>query len=53
MKDLKRFIMLGGLTMIGLAMTGYRAYEIRKIRKEIQEEQIIEIEPEVVEESRK
>lgn len=53
MSDLKRFIVLGGLTMVGLAITGYRAYEIKKIRKAIQEEQIIEIEPEVVEEARK
>lgn len=53
MRDLKRFIVLGGLTMVGLALTGYRVHEIRKLRKEIQEEQIIEIEPEVVEEARK
>ena len=50
MKDFKRFVVLGGLTMIGLAMTGYRAYELKKLRKAIQEEQIIEIEPEKVEE---
>lgn len=53
MSDLKRFVVLGGLTMIGLAMTGYRVYEIKKIRKAIQDEQIIEIEPEVVEDTRK
>lgn len=53
MKNLKRIIVLGGLTIAGLAATGYRVYEIKKIRKAIQEEQIIEIEPEKVEDDSK
>ena len=52
MRDLKRFIVLGGLAIAGLAATGYRVHEIKKIRKAIQEEQIIEIKPEEVEEVR-
>lgn len=49
MKDVKKFI-IGGLALMGLAATGYRAYELRKLKKEIEEEQIIEIEAEKVEE---
>lgn len=30
MRDLKRFIVLGGLAVAGLAATGYRVYEIKK-----------------------
>ena len=50
MRDLKRSIVLGGLTLAGIVVAGYRTYEIIKLRKAIQEEQIIEIEPEKVEE---
>lgn len=39
-----------GITLIGVAVAGYRTYELRKLRKEIQEEDIIDIEPEKVEE---
>lgn len=49
MKDMTRFI-VGGLTLVGLAVAGYRTYELKKIRKAIQEEEIIEIEPQSVEE---
>lgn len=49
MKDMRKAI-IGGLALVGLAVTSYRAYELKKLRKEIQEEQIIEIEPEKVEE---
>lgn len=52
MKDISRLI-VGGLTLVGIAVAGYRTYEIKKIRKSIQEEQIIEIEPEKVEEVKK
>ena len=50
MRDLKRSIVLGGLTLAGIVVAGYRTYEIIKLRKAIQEEQIIEIEPDKVEE---
>lgn len=52
MKDLKRLI-IGGLSILGLTAVGYRTYELRKLRKEIKEEEIIDIQPEVIEESRK
>lgn len=45
-----RKAIVGGLTLIGVAVVGYRTYELRKLRKEIQEEGIIDIEPEKVEE---
>lgn len=44
MKDVTKAI-IGGLSLIGLAVTGYRTYELKKARKEIQEELIIEIDP--------
>lgn len=50
MKEMARSIVIGGLTVAGLAVAGYRAYELKKLRKAIKEEQIIEIEPEKVEE---
>lgn len=49
MKDMTRAI-IGGLTLVGVVVAGYRTYELRKLRKEIQEENIIDIEPEKVEE---
>jgi len=52
MKEMSRLI-VGGLTLVGLAVAGYRTYELKKIRKSIQEEQIIDIEPGVIEETRK
>ena len=45
-----RKAIVGGLTLIGVAVAGYRTYELRKLRKEVQEEDIIDIEPEKVEE---
>lgn len=48
MIDAKKVI-IGGLTVIGIAIAGYRAYELRKLQKAIEEEQIIDIEPEVIE----
>lgn len=51
MKDLAKAV-IGGLSLVGLAVAGYRTYELKKIRKAIQEEQIIDIEPEQVEESK-
>lgn len=50
MDNLKRSIILGGLTLAGIAVAGYRTYELIKLRKAIQEEQIIEIEAEKIEE---
>ena len=49
MSNVKRFITLGSLTMIGLALTGYRVYELKKLKKTM-EEQAIEVTPEKVEE---
>lgn len=44
-------LIFGGLTLIGVtAMAAYRTYELRKLKKAIEEEQIIEIEAEKVEE---
>lgn len=48
MKDMTKAI-IGGLSLVGLAIAGYRTYEITKLRKELREE-VIEIEPEKVEE---
>lgn len=48
MIDAKK-VVIGGLTAIGLAMAGYRVYELRKLKKSVEEDQIIEIEVENVE----
>lgn len=49
MIDAKK-VVIGGLTAMGVIIAGYRAYEFRKLRKAMKEEQIIEIEAEHVEE---
>lgn len=49
MNNVKKLI-FGGITAVGLAVAGYRTYELRKLRKSIEEEQIIDVEPEKVEE---
>lgn len=49
MKNLKSTI-VGGLALVGLAVAGYRAYEIKKIRKAIEEEQIIDVTADKIEE---
>lgn len=44
-------LIFGGLTLMGVtAMAAYRTYELKKLRKAIEEEQIIEIQAEKVEE---
>lgn len=44
-------LIFGGLTLVGVtAMAAYRTYELKKLRKAIEEEQIIEIQAENVEE---
>ena len=43
-------LIVGGITLIGLVLAGYRTYELKKIKKAIQEEDIIEIEAEDIEE---
>lgn len=48
-----RKLIIGSLAILGLTAAGYRTYELRKLRKEIKEEEIIDIQPEVIEESRK
>ena len=50
MDNFKRSLVLGGLTLLGVAVAGYRTYEIMKLRKAIQEEQVIDVTPEKVEE---
>lgn len=48
-KDLTKAI-VGGLTLVGLAVLGYKTYTIKKLQKELEEEQeVIEIESEKVE----
>lgn len=44
-----RKVIIGGLVTIGAVIAGYRTYELRKIQKAVQGEQIIDIEPEKVE----
>ena len=48
-----RKLIIGSLSILGLTAVGYRTYELRKLRKEIKEEEVIDIQPEVIEESRK
>lgn len=50
MDNFKRSLVLGGLTLLGVAVAGYRTYEIMKLRKAIQEEQVIDVTPDKVEE---
>lgn len=45
MKNIAKAI-VGGLTLVGLAAVSYRAYEVKKLKKEVNEAEIIEIEPE-------
>jgi hypothetical protein len=49
-KTMKRSLVLSGLVLASAVVAGYRTYELRKIKKALQEEQIIDIEPEKVEE---
>lgn len=39
-------VIVGGFVLAGVAATGYRAYELRKLKKAVENEQIIEIEVE-------
>lgn len=48
MKNVKKLV-VGGLAAAGLIVAGYRTYELRKLRKAVEEE-VIDIEPEKVEE---
>lgn len=44
-------LIFGGLTLMGVtAMAAYRTYELKKLKKAIEEEQIIETQAEKVEE---
>ena len=52
MKNMKRSLILGGLTIIGIAVAGYRAYELRKLQT-VKEEVVIKIDPEPVQETQK
>lgn len=44
MIDAKK-VVVGGLAILGLTIAGYRAYELKKLQKAVEEDQIIEIEP--------
>ena len=49
MKNIAR-IVVGGLTVVGLAVASYRTYEMKKLRKAIElEENVIDVEPQAVE----
>lgn len=48
MKDMKK-IVFGGLAVLGAASAAYRAFELRKMKKAM-EEQVIDVAPEKVEE---
>lgn len=51
-KEMKRSIVLGGLVVAGVVAAGYRAYELKKLRKEIEaEENVIDIKPEAIEDT--
>lgn len=45
-----RKLIIGSLAILGLTAAGYRTYEIRKLRKELKQDEVIDIEPEVIEE---
>lgn len=52
MKNIAKAI-VGGLTLVGLAAVSYRAYEVKKLKKEVNEGEIIETEPEKEEDPQK
>lgn len=52
MKSLTQFV-VGGLAVIGIGIAGYRAYKIKKMNDALKEENVIEIEVESKEDSRK
>lgn len=51
MDKLKKSIILGGLTVAGIVTASYRAYKLKKLRDELQEQEVIDISPEVPEEA--
>ena len=52
-KNIKRSIVFGGLVIASAIVAGYRTYELKKLRKEV-EENIIEIEAQkVIEDTQK
>lgn len=52
MKSLTQFV-VGGLAVIGIGTAGYRAYKIKKMNDALKEENVIEIEVESKDDSRK
>lgn len=52
MKNLAQLV-VGGLAVIGIGAAGYRAYKLKKISEEIKEQNVIEIEVESKDDSRK
>lgn len=52
MEKLAKLIILGGLTAAGVAVAGYRAYKLKKIQEELQQE-VIDITVESIDSSNK
>lgn len=46
-------IVIGGLAVLGIGATGYRAYKLKKANDEVKHENVIEIAVESKEETRK
>lgn len=45
MQKFTRSIIIGGLTIAGAATAVYRAYKLKKLREELKEQEIIDIDP--------
>lgn len=45
MQKFTRSIIIGGLTIAGAATAAYRAYKLKKLREELKEQEVIDIEP--------
>lgn len=45
MQKFTRSIIVGGLTIAGAATAVYRAYKLKKLREELMQQEIIDIEP--------
>lgn len=52
MKNLNQLV-VGGLTLLGVGAIGYKAYKLKKINDVMKEQNVIEIEVESKEDSRK
>ena len=52
MEKLAKLIVIGGLTAAGVAVAGYRAYKLKKLQEELQQE-VIDITVESIDSSNK